>query len=156
MRHLLSTSCVISLIFLGLFQDSVLIIEPHYLLFPPPTAEDLNRGYIDLNYNSDEADIRVQVNNYRAVKQQIIIQSDSPFFMPYNLKKPIGHLFWKLHGEPETRYRPLTLFAVQVLQIQSSQEIRIDFRLQINWKDPPANYSVEIILVNRRMSDNFQ
>ncbi len=115
------------------------------LRFPVPTAEDLNKGYIDAHYSA--SDLAVQINTTSSSVWNFYIMSEQPFFSPENFNKPCYHLLWKLSSEPESKYRPVSLQKCQVATGRSLTNINLDFRLKLSWSDPPAEYGLEILFV---------
>ena len=111
------------------------------LRFPVPTAEDLDRGYLDIQFChrlSSQIDIR-------SVRWwNLYISTDHPFFTPVYFNKPNTDLLWKLRNEPERCFRPVDLQEKLITSGNSSKSIDLDFRLMLDWTDPSAEYSIKI------------
>lgn len=115
--------------------------------FPVPTAFDLDRGYIEANRGSSVPDLSVKVNKLSTSSWSLFIITEQPYFTPVNLNKPHYNLLWKLSSESESRYRPVSLQKSVVRVGRASGNVDIDFRLKLDWSDPPANYSMEVVFI---------
>ena len=101
----------------------------------------------------------IQINNNSTSQWNLYIICEQPLFSPEDMNKPCYHLLWKLNGEPETKYRPISLQQYPIAIGRSSMNINLDFRLKLNWSDPPAEYRIQILFIlesNRRKIIPFQ
>lgn len=117
------------------------------LSFPVPTAQDLDKGYIESNSGSSALDISISVNKQSNTKYILFIKTEQPYFYPINLNKSHYDLLWKLSSASESRYRPVRLQKIKVAAGIASSNVDVDFRLELDWNDPPANYRLEVVFI---------
>lgn len=130
-----------------LLADLGMIVRPVPLYFPNATIEDLNRGYILHGPFRTTQALVVRVRDTGPKPWKLLLRSRDDFFRPQVLRKPVTHLEWKLNGEDSNTYRDLHQYdqAVYIARNGGDQDIRIDFRLQTTWEDPPAAYSLDLV-----------
>ena len=84
----------------------------------------------------------------------VIMRIDGRVFHTFtqDLDKPFDHLAWKFRSEPSGRYRPLEIGRQHILSGRSAARVELDFRLYVDWSDPPAHYTMEILFEVERES----
>ena len=113
--------------------------------FPVPTAQDLDRGYVESHLSLGQSDLSIQTSVPGMTAWKLYITTEQPFFTPANLNKPHNDILWKLRDESESKYRPVGLQRTLVSTGRSTRNIELDFRLVLEWTDPPAEYIAEIL-----------
>jgi hypothetical protein len=117
---------------------------PASLRFSVPKAEDLDRGYLEGSLSSP-AMVSIQVNGPEGEPWNLYLVCEHPLFFPADLDKPFHHLAWKFRNEPSGRYRPLEIGRQYILSGRSAARVELDFRFYVDWSDPPADYTMEIL-----------
>jgi hypothetical protein len=117
------------------------------LVFPLATAEDLDRGFIDIHYNTSVPDLFIQIKSKTSTKWDLFIKTEQPFFTSQNSNKPQHDLLWKKSHEPESNFRPVTLQKSRIATGIYSTNINLDFRLIVDWKNPPADYNLDFYFI---------
>lgn len=123
------------------FTDGQILMSTFNGRFPVPTAEDLDRGYLDIQFSNE---LSSQIDNQRVSQWNMYISTDQPYFTPVYLNKSNTDLLWKLRNEPERCFRPLDLQENLITSGNFSRSIDLDFRLKLDWSDPSAEYSIRI------------
>ena len=123
------------------YSESRLFSTSNSVTFPIVTAEDLDKGYIDSKYGLRLSDLFNQIKSANISVSNVFITCEQPYFTPYEMKKSHRDLLWKLHNEPESRFRPIDFQMAKIVSNGSFQNVELDFRLMLDWKDMPGNYS---------------
>ncbi len=129
------------------YSESRLFSTSNGVTFPIITAEALDKGYIDSKICFRLSDLCNQIRSANKSVSDVLITCDQPYFTPYKSKKSHRDLLWKLHNEPESRFRPIDFQMAIIHSGGSFQNVELDFRLILNWKDTPGNYSFESIIM---------
>ena len=129
------------------YTDNQMFSTRSNVIFPLPTAEDLDKGYIDSKYNFRLSDLFHQIKSANKSVSNIFITCEQPYFTPYKLKKSHQDLLWKLHNEPESKFRPIDFQMANIHSNGSLQNVELDFRLMLDWEDMPGKYSFESIFI---------
>ncbi len=111
--------------------------------FPIITSEDLDRGYVDTKNSVRMSDI---YSGRKSVKAGYIT-CESPYFSPYEARKPHRELLWKLSNESESRFRSIDFEMAEIYFARSFHDTGLDFRIMLDWSDLPGNYSMEGIVI---------
>ena len=123
------------------YSESRLFSTSNSVTFPIVTAEDLDKGYIDSKYCVRLSDLFNQIKSANISVSNVFITCEQPYFTPYEMKKSHRDLLWKLHNEPESRFRPIDFQMDRIHSGGSFQNVELDFRLLLDWEDMPGNYS---------------
>jgi len=86
------------------YTNGQILVSTFNNRFPVPTAEDLDRGYLDIQFNNK---LSCQIDIQRVKQWNMYISTDQPYFTPIYLNKSNTDLLWKLRNEPERCFRPL-------------------------------------------------
>jgi hypothetical protein len=116
-------------------------VDTYTIAFPTPTAEDLDRGYIEV---LNALQISLWSNSSWALSLGAFDQSMGTVD---GISKPVSDLQWRYSGE--ATYTPLSQSSSS---IQNSNDTlcngtySLDMRVLTSWlNDPPGNYSATLI-----------
>ncbi len=140
------------------YSESRLFSTSNSVTFPIVTAETLDKGYIDSRYSFKLEDKFSKIRSNKTMITKMYITTNQPYFTPLNLKKSHEDILWKLHNEPESRFRPIDFQLDRIHSGGSFQNVELDFRLMLDWKDFPGKYSFEsnFILETKRIKQSFK
>jgi len=144
-RNLLATLFIfISAYSFSQTDETILNIYEVRIQFPVPSSEDLHRGYLDAHISSS-GPLYVQIDSPEGTPWQLNIKTTDPYFSPVHYHKPHYDLLWKQHHEPDALFRPVNLQEFGVMTGTSSLRIELDFRIHLDWDDPPGEYNLDVI-----------
>jgi len=132
--------------------ETALRIYEVRIQFPIPIAEDLHQGYVDARVSSS-GPLPIQIDVPEGIAWQLNVQTIDPYFSPVQWHKPHYDLLWKQHHEPDALFRPLNLQEIGVVTGTSSMRVELDFRLKIDWTDPPGEYNLDVIFELERLDE---
>ena len=122
-------------------------VDPETVTMPDSTIEDFDQGALTV-----ENALTLTLSSNGPWK--ISLSTHDAFLVPPPNKKPLRDLAWRVHGD--SKYRKLRRRQKTIKKSREAtleERIPLDLRLDLDWKDDPANdYEITVIVT---LSQNF-